>query len=252
MRIDRKDFNDNFTTYDIPDWNCSTCHKGKLLFDKKNITEFETAESKLNQKHEAWEPSWLDKFFHGTLTCNNPKCKEIFSIAGEIKIEEDYDGEHGATYTNCYYQEYIYPTLHLFKIAEDTPSEIEESIKSAFKVFWIDKSACANSIRTTVEVILNDKRILKTELLAKKKKRRSLSLHERIELFEKKNKEVANYLMAIKWIGNAGSHDGEITNEDILDGFDLLKYSIEKLYTSHEKEMAQITKQINKKRKPLT
>lgn len=252
MRIDRESFDDNFTTYDIPDWNCSSCHKGKLLFDKKNITEFETAESKLNQKHEAWEPFWLDKYFHGTLICNNPKCKEIFTIAGQIKIEEDYDSEGGATYTSCYYPEYFYPTLHLFKIPEDTPSDVEDSIKAAFKVFWVDKSACANSIRTTVEVILNDKKVPKTELIVKKKKRRSLSLHERIELFEKKNKEVANYLMAIKWIGNAGSHEGEISNEDILDGFDLLIYSIDKLYTAHDKVIAQMTKQINKRKKPLT
>lgn len=251
MRIDRDSFDNNFTLYDIPDWNCSTCHKGKLLFDKKNITEFETSESKSNQKHDAWEPYWLDKYFQGTITCNNPKCKEVFSIAGLIKVEEDYDGEHGPTYTSCYYPEYFYPTLHLFKIPQDTPSDIEESIYAAFKVFWLDKSACANAVRTTVEVILNDRKVLKTEL-TKGKKRRSLSLHERIEIFEKKNSEVANYLMAIKWIGNAGSHDGEITNEDILDGFDLLKYSLEKLYTSHDKEIAQMTKQINKKKKPLT
>ena len=57
---------------------------------------------------------------------------------------------------------------------------------------------------------------------------------------------------AIKWIGNAGSHEGEITNEDLLDGFDLLKYSVEKLYGSHDKEIATMTKKINKRRRPLT
>jgi len=58
--------------------------------------------------------------------------------------------------------------------------------------------------------------------------------------------------MAIKWIGNAGSHYGDIDQNDIFDGFDLLKYSIDKIYNSHEKEIVNMTKKINKKRKPLT
>lgn len=250
MRIDRDSFDDHFTTYKIPDWSCSTCHKGKLLFDTKKVTVHETNESKKDRDNKDWEPYWIAQHFHGTITCDNPKCKEVFTIAGRVNVEEDYDEENGQTYTDCYYTEYIFPTLHIFKIPEDTPSDVEEAILSAFKVFWIDKSGSANSIRKTVEIILNDKRVLRTEL-TKRKKRRNLSLHERIELFDK-NTEVANYLMAIKWIGNAGSHEGEITNEDLLDGFDLLKYSIEKLYASHDKEIAQMTKRINKRRKPLT
>ena len=251
MRIDRDSFNDNFTTYNIPDWSCSTCQKGKLLFDKKHITIHETNKSKKDRDSRDWEPYWIAQHFHGTITCNNPKCREVFTIAGFVNVEEDYDEDHGQSYTDCYYPQYFFPTLHIFKIPEDTSKDIEDAILAAFKVFWIDKSSCANAIRTTVEVILNDKKVLKTEL-TKKKKRRNLSLHERIELFDKKNKEVANYLMAIKWIGNAGSHEGELTNEDLLDGFDLLKYSIEKLYTSHDKDLAQMTKKINRRRKPLT
>ncbi len=251
MRIDRESFNDNFTTYNIPDWSCSTCQKGKLLFDKKNVTIYETNESKKDRDSKDWEPYWITQHFSGTITCNNPKCKEVFTIAGKVNVEEDYDEEHGQSYTDCYYPEYIFPTLHIFKIPEDTSSEVEDAIILAFKVFWVDKSSCANTIRTAVEVILNDKKVLKTEL-TKKRTRRNLSLHERIELFQIKNSEVANYLMAIKWIGNAGSHEGEVTNEDLLDGFELLKHSLEKLYASHDKEIAHLTKQINKRRKPLT
>lgn len=249
MRINRDSFNDNFTTYNIPDWTCSSCKKGKLFFDEKNIKVFETNLSKREREENDWEPYWIKQHFIGTITCNNPKCKEIFTIAGNVNIEEDYDEEHEQIFTSCYYPKYFFPTLNIFKIPEDISLDVLYAINSAFKVFWIDKSACANAIRTVIEVIINDKGVLKTKL-TNNKKRRSLSLHERIELFEKKNSEVANYLMAIKWIGNAGSHDEEITNDDILDGLDILKYSLKKLYTTHDKEISQITKQINKRRKP--
>lgn len=251
MRLDRESFEDSFTLYNIPNWDCSTCKKGKLLFDAKNISVYETYSSRVNRSHDAWEADWIIKHFNGKIVCNNPKCKEIFSIAGYIKVEVDYEENENSSFTECYYPQYIFPLLHIFCIPEDTPKDVEKAIHLAFKVFWIDKSACANAIRTTVEVILNDKKVLKSAI-TKGKKRRSLSLHERIELYEKKNCEVAKYLMAIKWIGNAGSHEGELTSDDILDGLDLLKYALEKLYTMHDKEIAQITKKINKRKKPLT
>lgn len=249
MPINREAFNESFTNYNIPDWNCPSCRKGKLFLDKKNITVYETNESKKDQRDLDWEPYWLVRYFIGIIICNNPKCKEVITIAGNVKTEEDYNDEQDQSYTDNYYPCYIFPIINIFRIPEDTPSDVVEAILSAFKVFWIDKSACANAIRTAVEIILNDKRVLKTEL-TKSKKRRNRSLHDRIELFGKKDPKVAEHLMAIKWIGNVGSHQGEITNEDLLDGFELLKHSLEKLYTSHEKNIAEITRQINKRRKP--
>jgi len=250
MRIDRETFSDYFTAYNIPIWNCSSCKKGTVVFNKKSFSIFETNESRKETKTDYWEPEMMVKYFFGKTNCNNAKCKEVFIIAGTITVEEDYDDEKGQIFTECYYPNFIFPVLHLFTLPDDIPVDVEEYIINAFRLFWIDKSACANAIRTSVETILNDKKVLKTEL-TKRKKRRSLSLHERIELFEKKNKEIANYLMAIKWIGNAGSHEGSLDTEDLLDGFDLLNHSIEKLYASHDKEIDQMTKKINKRRRPL-
>lgn len=45
-----------------------------------------------------------------------------------------------------------------------------------------------------------------------------------------KRPEVANALMAVKWIGNDGSHDGKLTVDDVLDGVDMLEHALNLLY----------------------
>jgi len=249
MRIDRETYQGYFSGYWIPLWDCPTCKKGKIEIDFADIKIYETNESKKNRGGHEWgeDLSIIVKYFSGKMQCNNRWCGEIFAISGEITVVDN-DIEVAPPYDR-YYPKYIFPTLHFFELTDDIPYDIEDALKNAFKLFWTDNSACANAIRITIDEILNDKRILKTKLL-KSKKRIKLTLHERIELFKKKNTEIANHLMAVKWIGNAGTHSEDIDTEDLLDGFDLLKYSLEKLYTSHDKEIAQLTKKINQRRKP--
>ena len=63
-------------------------------------------------------------------------------------------------------------------------------------------------------------------------------------------KEVAEHLLAIKWIGNSGSHVGELSQKDLLDGFELVEYALEKLYSKNEERLNQMTKEINKRKGP--
>lgn len=59
--------------------------------------------------------------------------------------------------------------------------------------------------------------------------------------------------MAIKWIGNSGSHDtNEITHSDLLDGFDLLENTVESLYDKDKYRIAKLAEAINKRRKPIS
>lgn len=55
--------------------------------------------------------------------------------------------------------------------------------------------------------------------------------------------------MAIKHIGNAGSHKDIVTRENILDAFQLLHFSLNKLYPNpKEKEIDEISTKINSDR----
>jgi hypothetical protein len=58
--------------------------------------------------------------------------------------------------------------------------------------------------------------------------------------------------MAIKWIGNKGSHLGGIEKNDLLDAYELLEYSLNKLYNDPSKRLDKIAKRIIKRKgKPI-
>jgi len=84
-----------------------------------------------------------------------------------------------------------------------------------------------------------------------KGKRNSLNLHSRLELFKKNQPQIADHLLAIKWIGNSGSHIGKIEKVDILDAFELLEYSLNKLYDNSEKRINNLAREINRVKGPV-
>lgn len=63
---------------------------------------------------------------------------------------------------------------------------------------------------------------------------------------KKKEPEISKSLMALKWIGNIGSHTGLIDKDDILKTFQVLHFSLTKLYDNREQNIQTFIEQINK------
>lgn len=84
---------------------------------------------------------------------------------------------------------------------------------------WASPSSAANRLRYAVEEILDDRGIL-----------RSGTLHARIEKFRAFSPDMAEALMAVKWIGNEGSHEDVLTTADILEGAEILEHVVVALY----------------------
>ena len=143
-------------------------------------------------------------------------------------------------------------TLNIFPISEHCPENISKQVKKSFSHYFNDQSAAANALRTALEYILNDLNI-ETSRINKKGKKIDLTLHARIEVFGKQNPELQPFLTAAKWIGNAGSHVGEIEKDGLLDGYELIHHCIDELYEKPEKmkKLGEKAKQINDTRKPI-
>ena len=75
----------------------------------------------------------------------------------------------------------------------------------------------------------------------------SLSLHGRLERFAKKFPEVGQALLAVKWLGNSGTHSSELTASDSLDGFELLSFALDEIFESKSKRLKALTTTIIKK-----
>lgn len=87
-------------------------------------------------------------------------------------------------------------------------------------------------------------------MINRNKKRVKLSLHNRIEEFKKKSSALADLLMAIKWLGNAGSHITAITSNDILDAYEMMEHLLAEIYDPPAKNLAKLAKQINQSKRP--
>ena len=121
--------------------------------------------------------------------------------------------------------------------------------RTSFKLYWLSPEACANSIRSVVEGLLTHFKVRLTSKNAKGQ-RVLLSLHARIDLFRQTNPDLADALMAVKWIGNAGSHSRPIMREDLLDGYELMEHVLDELFVQREKRIARLSRQINRRKRP--
>ena len=238
MKIEtlRTDWYDN-----LPDLDCPRCRKGIFIFDSKTLVELEDGISSASNCFEQGPTYYSGKFSnHGN--CSNPKCEETAIIAGLTKYkfagynEGGYDIEtgleipHHEMHEMVFKIELINPVIMLIKAPKSMPRELEEKIFESFKLFWIDKDSCGNKIRSAIEILLDFLKVKKSTI-NKKGKRERLSLHQRILIFQTKELELANNLLAIKWIGNTSSHNQNGAVKDkILDAYEILEFVLEKIF----------------------
>ncbi|ACV25490.1 DUF4145 domain-containing protein [Kangiella koreensis] len=236
-----------FNRTSLPAWRCPSCAEGSLKLVPKSLFIKETVRSLSYHRHENWEPDWTEANYSALLKCFH--CDEhVFSV-GKTQPVEAYDDEHGLYLESALKPLYFQPPIQIIPIPDECPHDVKTELISASSLFWSDLSASANRIRTALELILTHKKINKTKL-TNSRKRRILSLHERIELFKVKDPQLAEIMLAVKWLGNAGSHTGSLNTNNVLEAFELLDHVIEHLFVKKLKRLRELTKGINKKKGP--
>jgi hypothetical protein len=256
MTLTRTIWKNSFTVENLPAWVCPTCNKCTLKGVKKDIKMLECASSKAARTEDGWDPEWVSGNFTGTLKCDNTFCAENVIVTGRMFVEagQYYDEQNESwniEYTENLYPEFFLPAIRIFQIHKDVPEEICKIINDSFKLFWIDPSSCGNKIRMVIELIMDDQKIPKTYITGSRRK--GYSLHNRIELFKSSKHDEAELLMAIKWIGNSGSHSNEqLSKDDILDAYEILEHVTFTLYEKDSRRIKKLSKTINKQKKPIS
>jgi hypothetical protein len=241
--------NTSFTINNIPVWSCPSCNNGHLMLLAEQFHFEETKLSLSWRKDDDWEPDFINYLFHGTLRCKN--CGDYITFLGTGSVNHDYfydqiSKEYEEAYIDTFKPLYFNPPLNLIQIHEKCPENIIDEIRDSFKLFWNDLPSCANKIRSSLELLMDHQNVNKTFLQGSK--RRKMSLHNRIIKFKNKKPEIADYLLAIKWIGNTGSHVGELNETDIIDAYELLELSLNLLFDKNIEKLKKITKEINKRK----
>lgn len=230
---------------------CTNCRNG-FLRAKPNISYIYDPIPMISEDETDDEQDYR-KAFYQKVSCDN--CSDETLIAGfvqytyesrEIKLDGDIDYWQGLVSTNVI--RYIEPAIDLMDLSyvedahaqkkgldkdwvneEIVPADIvkinkfTDCLRASFGLYWFDASACANKIRTSVEILKHAMGVSQLE------KRPSF-------------KEINELLESLLDIGNNGSHTTgkDITQADLLDAYDVLNSILYEYYGEHEKYKREI------------
>lgn len=279
MPIDREIWLQPFARTHIPEWKCPSCYIGIL-----ELVDTSIKESAASRNRENWDPESASFAFSAMFQCSLKRCQEAISCCGKAHSEEiqyavptpgesaegDIDREEGEVsqseltldFGNELFSEmghtvgktvfeplFFDPALHLFDLRR-YPKILKDELIASFSLFFSDSAGCANRIRTCVELLLTDRGVSRFSKSAGKRKR--ISLHDRIVKFSQREPVISDRLLAIKWIGNAGSHVDPIAKEDLLDAYELLDAALEDIYLKRGHRINKLTRDVNRQRGPLS
>jgi Domain of unknown function (DUF4145) len=226
---------------ELPLLLCPVCRSASLELTHEH---FESLDSIASRDDEYWEPQWVHGFFYGSLSCPRTPCGNRYVVAGRWKVDHESGAAQDIGHGEHFSVTYILPAFPLMEYPDGVPDKIREAIAGASQVLLSDASAAANRIRSAIEVLLDSQRVPKFQAGSRS---RRLSTHARIEQFKTKNPGAATHLMAMKWIGNIGSHEREILPLPmVLDGMEHFARALELIYDRTEKALERRAATINR------
>jgi hypothetical protein len=206
----------------------------------------ETAGSRAADKHNFPDD---DEFrFAGLLICDERSCREAYAVGGRLGVEHLQVDWNQYEDTTWYRIESFIPAPSPFRLDSKVPANVADLVKGAASLLWADHDAAANKIRQAVEALLDERGVKKYPRAGPRK---SINTHSRIELFAKTAQEAAGLLMAVKWIGNEGSHTGGLTRDDILDALEMVEEVLDVVYVGRRAALARKVSAVIAKKGPI-
>ena len=251
--MDKKIYKLHFTLKGVSRYQCPSCGKGNLQVKEGTFHQSETKISLEEHEHPEWGPEWIKYVYSCLFECSNTACKDVVSSTGKGRVEEKYfDDENGHSdrdYKEYFKPEYFTPHLKVFGFPKETPEGVENEINKSFSLLFSDPPSSANHIRVALEHLLTHLKIKR--YTTNNGKRHFLSLHKRIELLPAKYDHIKDIFLAVKWLGNAGSHSNhEVTLDDVLDSYELTRELLDEIFSKKRTKAKSLAKKINKKKGP--
>ncbi len=244
MPVDRNNWTELFERNRFPSFPCPHCDRGRVILDKETLKVEEPQFSVDAHQHEDWDPSWDLERFSLYLRCSESSCGEIVIVSGETTITDTYDDEYGWGVSSALKPQAFFPAPPIIKIPRDTSRNVRMRIETAFALFWMDVGASANSLRASVEILLDDLNVPKTTISKKTGETVDLDLNGRIQFYEKNAPDHGETFHALRMVGNLGSHGMSLTREAILDAFEIYEDALDEIVGSRKAYLASIKKKI--------
>lgn len=239
------------TEQGFPPLPCPVCSR-PMTIKADSIVSYGTAESRHLWDVGAIAPFECESVFSLFLECKNSECHEKVAVSGK-ELQQCINSRVSAYETVSVYKILnCLPAIYLFPLPEACEEEVERHMVQSFSHFWNDPSAAGNSLRCAIEALMDFLKIRQKRRTQKGKIQR-LTLHDRIEEWKKKNlknEELSNFLLAIKWIGNAGSHKTTLSKKDLIDAYELAEHVFSEVFDNRTKSLMKLAKLVNQKKGP--
>lgn len=244
--MDRDIWLQSFDRNSLPTWPCPICEKGHVVSRKRHFQHGETVSSVRMRKSDDWEPEWIEYVFTAWGKCSNSSCEQLFAVSGTGGITPFYT-EEGTEWGDFFNAKNCIPMAHIIKIPSKCPSEVREPLLAAFSMFWQNPEACAGRIRVSLECLMNHLGIPK-KVTTKKGKSADLTLHGRLDKFVLIDPKNGPPLIALKWLGNAGSHESSsVSHADLLDAFEIMEHALSEIIDERSVRVAALAKKLTNK-----
>jgi hypothetical protein len=175
-----------------------------------------------------------------------PGCQEVAVASGSSGIDHFQIGYDDYITDHVFKVEFITPAPVPIVYPETTPAPIVEAIRRASLLVWPSSESAANQIRQAVECLMDDAGIPSKNGAGKR-----VPLHNRIVQFQTSDAENGAVLLATKWLGNTGSHIGELSRDDVLDAFDMIEFVLESRYGTTKAELMAKVAAVNAAKGPV-
>ena len=185
------------------------------------------------------------------LICTNERCREPVPVIGTREVEILQTSFNDFKEIEYFYPKHVNPSPPLIAISDSYPGPVVEELRLSFVASWSDFSSAGNHIRSAVERLLDNLREPKNKpKLNKHGKRERQSLHARILGLASRDKELSESLLAVKWIGNEGSHSDQLMRDNIFDALDILNVILDDLFVRNRSRVKKLITAINRKKGP--
>lgn len=246
MPVNRELYAQKITKGGAPNWPCPRCGGGHLRLINDSLSSCMAGDTYEESSEMHFEPEMAILRFVAILKCDNDRCRESSVVAGTGYVEDwSYEVQD---YREFFVPDYICPSPRLITIPSSSPASVTKELEQAFTASWGDYSSAGNRIRAAVERLMDDLNIPKTTIA--KGKRKPLTLHSRIDKAQKKVPRLHESLLAIKWLGNAGSHSTALTQKDVFDALDIFEIVLDELYSQHSSTIEALVKRVNRRKGP--
>ena len=219
---------------------CCACTNGTLKLVPKSFRFEETAKSKAWHNHADWDPDWIDYVFGAQAECSNIKCRQVYFLTGTGGVEQSYDGEGDFDWGDAYYPKTFLPMPHIIDLPAKLFDDVKLELVKSFETFWRNPEASANSMRNALDNLMTNLGISSTEDGGSE-----INLHQKIELFSKNDPDLGSKLMSVKWLCNTGSHGRRVTQEELLDAYEILEFCLEEIVEEKSKRIAKLAEKLD-------